>query len=240
MDCGLILQGDKNINPGARLNLAYAGVVMFESPRPIIGSLDGCGQIFLGVQNAAAEVHDGYHLPAVAGHDTTLVLGADNTDAAFYGTIRQAGDRTGDGIGSLVKTGKGVFTLYGGHTYTGPTTVEQGTLDLRGGLAGGVLVKPEGTLKGTGRIADGLRLEGTLTVDACGPTGQPLQVAGAAKLRGSLQVTTPHDSAPAASRKWTVLAAQGGITGHVDQVTKGYQASIAADGKRLEVERLAR
>lgn len=235
-DAALLLRGDRNIDPGARLSVAYTGVVDFESDHPVIGSLEGSGFVFLGVRSAPAEAD----LPAVVGHDTTLVLGTDNTDFTFYGTIRQRGEKQGDGIGSLVKRGKGVFTLYGGHTYTGPTTVEQGTLDLRGGLAGDVVVKPEGTLKGSGRIARGLRLEGTLTVEACGRTVQPLKVAGAARLGGDLQVATPDGSAPAPGRKWTVLVAEGGITGHFERVTSGYRASIADDNKRLDIEQLAR
>jgi autotransporter-associated beta strand protein len=238
-DCALALQGDRNIDPHARLNVAYSGIVVFVSPAPVIGSLDGCGIVYLGARNESLETEPGTKLPRNRGRDTALTLGADDTDTTFYGSLRQVGQKRGDGVGSVVKTGKGVFTLHGGHTYTGPTTVQRGTFDLRGGLAGDVAVQPGGTLKGTGWIGGGLQLEGALAVELCAASLKPLKIAGAAKLSGRLQITSPDGFNPAAGRKWTVLAAEGGITGHFDQVTEGYKVSAMGDGKRLEVERLA-
>ena len=156
---------------------------------PLIGSLDGCGYIDLGVQGVPASAN----VPVRPGHDTTLTV-------ALTIPTPPSGARSGRGATgtmypwsaatarALTKTGEGVFTLHGGHTFTGPAVVERGTLDLRGGLAGDVAVKPPGTLKGTGRIAGGLQLEGTLRVEPCGPAVHPLKIAGSARLGGKLQV----------------------------------------------------
>jgi autotransporter-associated beta strand protein len=144
-DAALLLRGDKNIDPGARLSLAYTGIVDFESGHPVIGSLDGSGFVVLGVRDAPAEKIGSNALPAVVGCDTILTLGSDNTDATFYGTIQQRGEKAGDGIGAVTKTGTGTFTLHGGHTYTGTTTAEQGTLILKGSVAGDLAVERGGT-----------------------------------------------------------------------------------------------
>jgi autotransporter-associated beta strand protein len=148
----LTLQGDKNIDPGARLTLSRWGNALFESHKPVIGSLDGSGTVFLGAYEQP---------PSTVNLNTTLTLGADNTDSTFYGTIRQIGEKAGDrgGLGAITKTGKGTFTLYGGHTYTGATTVEQGTLILKGSVAGDAVVKKGATFVLKGKVA------GKVTVD---------------------------------------------------------------------------
>ncbi len=68
-----------------------------------IGSLTGLGNVVLG--------------------SATLTVGSDNTSpAAFGGTI--------SGTGGLTKLGTGTLTLSGLNTYTGATTVQQGTLSV--------------------------------------------------------------------------------------------------------------
>ncbi len=77
-----------------------------------VGSIAGAGT----VENANA----------VAG---LLVTGLDNTNTIFSGLIRNG---TGAGTLGLWKTGSGVLTLAGSNTYTGPTTINAGTLQLTG------------------------------------------------------------------------------------------------------------
>jgi autotransporter-associated beta strand protein len=88
---------------------------------------------------------------------TVAISGA--TPNTFAGVIR-------DNIAplNLKKTGAGVLTLSGNNTYTGATTVEQGTLTVNGSLARGVLVKSGATLAGAGTIGQTVTLEagGTL------------------------------------------------------------------------------
>ena len=59
--------------------------------------------------------------------NTTLTTGGDNNSTTFAGTI--------SGNGGLTKVGAGTFTLSGNNTYTGPTAVSGGTLQLGDGVA---------------------------------------------------------------------------------------------------------
>ena len=72
-----------------------------------VGSIAGAGAITLGT--------------------ATLNSGADNTTTSFAGAI--------SGSGGFTKVGIGATTLSGVNTYTGPTTINAGTLRLQGGSA---------------------------------------------------------------------------------------------------------
>ncbi len=65
-----------------------------------------------------------------------LTTGSDNTDSTFAGVITGASSAPPT---ALVKTGTGRFTLTGSNTYTGPTTISTGTLQLgSGGTTGSI------------------------------------------------------------------------------------------------------
>lgn len=69
----------------------------------------------------------------ISGYGTSkaIVLAGDGAGAAeFAGSIVNPYDRAGKAITSLTKSGKGTWALSGTNTYTGPTTVKQGTLSL--------------------------------------------------------------------------------------------------------------
>lgn len=75
----------------------------------------------------------------------TLTTGTNNTAETFAGTI--------SGTGGLTKTGNSSLTLTDAHNYTGPTTVNSGTLLVNGSLSGtAVTVNAGGTIGGTGSI----------------------------------------------------------------------------------------
>jgi autotransporter-associated beta strand protein len=100
-----------------------------------VGSLNGAGEVNLGTG--------------------VLTVGSDNTDARFSGVIA--------GEGALVKIGTGSFNLVGANTFTGPTIIVGGTLDLAtdGVLAG--TVENNANLVVRGRIDGQLVNNGTLT-----------------------------------------------------------------------------
>ena len=90
------------------------------------GSIEGAGNIALG--------------------DKQLTVGSLGTSMIFSGVI--------DGLGgALVKVGGGSLTLSGVNAYTGPTTVDGGTLVVNGTLVSDVAVNAGASLMGTGQLA---------------------------------------------------------------------------------------
>jgi len=110
------------------------------------GSLAGSGAYFLGAN--------------------ALTVGGNGLSSEVSGVISDCGPTGNDCVdagatgGSLVKTGGGVFTLSGANIYTGPTTVNDGSLIVNGSITSGVTVNG-GVLGGTGQT-------GELTVNAGG------------------------------------------------------------------------
>ena len=99
----------------------------------------------------------------------TWRIGAKNTTNTYAGVIADAG------VTSLIKTGTGMFILSGNNSYTGPTTVTGGILNVinTNGTATGfgpVTIATNGTLTGNGIIA------GPVTVNSGGSLapGNPL------------------------------------------------------------------
>lgn len=93
----------------------------------------------------------------------TVVLG-DNSAIVFAGNAR-GGSGAISGTGGLVKNGAGSVALSGAHTYTGPTSVNAGTLVVNGSLANtavtvasGATLGGSGTLGGLATFADGAHL----------------------------------------------------------------------------------
>jgi autotransporter-associated beta strand protein len=208
----LALEDDGAIDPAARLWMSldapvsgeavfytpYRCYAYFRSAAPVIGSLEGLGQVVLG--NAVT--------PAT---NTTLTVGGDNTDSAFYGRIAQNAGR----VGALVKTGAGTFTLGGENTYTGATTVDAGTLRLVGSLAGGVAVGANGTLSGRGVIGGALSVDGAVKAELRGDGDYDQLVVGGAVTFGAgaeLVVDSGSFKLPYGESVEFIIAA-GGITG---------------------------
>ena len=90
--------------------------------------------------------------------DVTLNVGSNSQDCVFDGVIQK-----GAGTVALTKTGTGVLTLNNVNTYTGSTTVSQGTLSVGGSISSSAVTISGGTLSGTGLVGAVTASSGTLS-----------------------------------------------------------------------------
>jgi autotransporter-associated beta strand protein len=120
----------------ASLTLHGDGKVDFSKHQPgvvTVGSMEGDGQMVLGA--------------------TALAVGGNNQSTTFSGVIED-GQKSG---GSLSKVGSGTLTLRGASSYTGGTSVSEGSLSLDNrtgsGTGTGTVQVNAGTLGGKGTVA---------------------------------------------------------------------------------------
>jgi len=180
----------------------------------------------------------------VAGGSTGVINGSGDielTTADVDGTLTISSVLTG--TGSLTKTGTGLLRLTGTNTYTGATTVDEGSLSVDGSVTSSVTVDADATLMGTGTIfgdvinngtvAPGNSI-GTLTVNGnytqnAGSTyevevnsaGQSdsLVITGTATLNGGTVSVLAGSGAYDTTTLYTILSATGGVTGTFADVT---------------------
>ncbi|MFI5015570.1 MAG: autotransporter domain-containing protein [Hyphomicrobiales bacterium] len=161
----------------------------------------------------------------------------DRSDAyTFNGVI--------SGTGSFSQIGTGTTVLTAASTYTGPTNVNAGVLDVNGSLASTVTVNNGGTLMGNGTIG-GLNVGnggtvapgnsiGTLSVAgnvafAAGSTfqieinpagqGDKIIATGKATLSGGTVQVIAANGVYTPALRYTILTANGGVTGTFAQAT---------------------
>ena len=119
-------------------------------------------------------------------------------DQAFDGTFRG----TIGGSGRLTKSGLGLVTLLGAHSFTGQTDVAAGTLALEGSLAGGVSVQAGASFQAQGAVLGSVAVAGRLLVPGLSTASSPspgLLVGGdlVATRGSSLSLPVRWDAAPA-------------------------------------------
>lgn len=142
-----------------------------------------------GLSGEAGSYLSGFNVKA-AGKGTWVVGGA-NTDETFKGIINnndQAGSHPG--TTTIVKAGSGYWRLTGNNTYSGTTSVNDGTLIVNGKHtgAGAVTVAAGATLAGTGTLAAAVTVNGTLLVGDDKATDKGLTLSGGLKLGSSARL----------------------------------------------------
>jgi outer membrane autotransporter protein len=228
---------------GGFINYAQSGACPTPGPKPKIivgqgskidisgllisgitfGSIEGLGTIFLGSK--------------------ALTVGTNDLSTVFGGVLADGGTSGGTG-GSLVKVGNGTLILSGANTYTGPTNVNAGILNVNGSLASTVFVNAGGTLMGNGfigglvvgpgaTVAPGNSI-GTLTVNGnvtflpgsfyqveANAAGQSDKIvaSGIATLTGGTVQVLAENQAYARQTRYTILTANGGVSGTFANVT---------------------
>jgi outer membrane autotransporter protein len=220
VNAGTLQAGAVNaFSPFSAFSVASGATLDLNSFNQSIGSLAGAGSVTLG--------------------SAILTTGNDNTSTIFSGSI--------GGTGGLTKIGAGTFILTGASSYTGPTNVNAGILDVNGSLASTVFVNSSGTLMGNGSIgalnvlsggtaAPGNSI-GTLNVagnvsfgpgsiyqvetNAAGQADKILAGGTASLAGGTVQVLAEFGNY-APSTKYTILTAFGGVTGTFANVTSNF------------------
>ena len=109
------------------------------------GTLDASGSGAINFTSTAPVVLSGANTPR------TLTLTGSSIAA---NTLAAAIGDNGSGATSLLKTGNGQWVLSGTSTYTGPTTVNAGTLDVNGSIAGGVTVNSGAIVRAPAQLAE--------------------------------------------------------------------------------------
>ncbi len=221
----------------------------------------GRTNLFSGVISGANAVQiGGFDTMIFAGDNTytggtiicgcgTLQLGNGGTTGSILGDVLNDGalifnrsnsytfDGVISGIGSVIQNGTGTTVLTAINTYSGPTTVNAGTLSVNGSIASSVLttVNSGGTLGGTGSVFDTVINGGTLApgnsigtftvtgnltftggstyaVEISPTAADRTNVSGSAALAGTVNVTA-SPGVYAAGQQFTIIKANGGFNG---------------------------
>jgi autotransporter-associated beta strand protein len=235
---------------------------------PISGNGDllkgGSGRLILSGENTYSggtqitagtlQIGDGGTKGSIQGdviNSGTLAFNRSDT-YSFGGNIAD-----GTAPGRVVQNGTGTTILSGIHSYTGPTTINAGSLIVNGSIASSAItVNAGGTLGGNGIIgtttlnggtlAPGasigtLTVQGSLVITAAASyivevspsAADRTNVIGSATLGGTVQaVFTPGGYI---ARTYTILSANGGLTGTFGSLTTnglpaGFEASLSYTG----------
>jgi autotransporter-associated beta strand protein len=154
----------------------FAGniVTNFASPQSNLGLLvqNGSGTLTLTGTNtygSGTTINSGTVQVGNGGNRGTIGTGpvTDNGILVWNRSDAVSFGRVISGTGSLVKTGAGVLTLSATNTYTGTTTVSNGTLVLTGGSLGGSVDVEGGTFVPASLATGGqLNVGGNVTIDS--------------------------------------------------------------------------
>ncbi len=201
-----------------RLDISSRG-----NPGVTIGSLEGTGAVFLGMN--------------------TLSVGSNDLSTIFSGML-QDGGINGQTGGSLTKIGRGTLILSGMNTYTGATEINEGMLRVDGSITSAATVNNAGTLGGSGTtgsvtVSSGGTIAphdqqtlhingdyaqnsgGVLTIDVVGtdPSASGhLDIKGNAIIDGTLEVRFRNGFLPASGQVFRLLHVAGAFAGSFAQI----------------------
>ncbi len=162
------------------------------------GSIAGSGNFFLGANQ--------------------LTVGGNNLSSTVSGVISDCGangnncELPGPSGGSLVKIGTGTLTLSGVNTYTGATTVDEGTLAVNGSIAASSLtsVNANATLTGAGTVGATQINAGGTFAPGNGTPGSSMTVAGNLAFQSGAQYLVQLNAATSSFATVTGTAALAG------------------------------
>ena len=214
---GITFFRDMSTGGDARLIANAGGIVDISgltSSGMTAGSIEGAGAYQLGSK--------------------TLTVGLNDLSTEVSGRITDGGDSGGTG-GALIKVGTGTLTLLGDNTYSGGTTINDGTLvagtvnvaapEISTALGVGNVLLQGGTLRSTS-ITTGKAVQinvggnytqggnGTLALGIGGVDGfqyDQLQVSGTAKLNGTLAVSSLNGFRPGDLDSFEIVRANRGL-----------------------------
>ncbi len=203
--------GNVNVTAAGRLQLGAGGGAADLIYDGAILTVASGGKFVMakGGQNETIGALSGAGSVSSAWGNDTLTVGGNNQSGSFGGVLSQSGDTL-----KLIKTGTGTQTLSGNNSYTGATTVNQGTLALTGAgdisestsidVKSGATLDVSGlgswslaggqTLKGNGAVIGNTTVNGTL---APGNSIGQLTVNGDVTLAGTSDFEINQDSTTA-------------------------------------------
>jgi autotransporter-associated beta strand protein/probable HAF family extracellular repeat protein len=161
----------------------------------------------------------------------TLTVGSDNTNTRFIGSIEEGTSTT-----ALTKIGAGTLTLAGTSSYTGPTTVNGGILNVEGSIASSQVTVNAGTgLTGTGTVGDTMVARGGSLLPGNSTAGSSLGIAGNLAFQPGALYLVQVNPATASFATVTGAATLGGATVNAvfangSYISKQYTILTAAAG----------
>ena len=169
---------------GSPLNIAAGATLNLAGFAATLGKLEGAGSIALGAASLSV---------------------AQSSNSTYSGAIT--------GTGGLAKSGSGMLTLTGTHTFTGPTSITGGLLRLNGSAANSAFMVSGGTLTGTGTV-------GPLTIGSGGtlsPGNSPGTLSAGSTTwadGGSFifEINQASGGAAGSAPGWDILAITGSLT----------------------------